>query len=33
MFKDTLNPSQMSQDITFAPAADDDVYREHIVKW
>ena len=32
-FKDTLTPSQMTQDIVFTTAGDNEHYREHIVKW
>jgi hypothetical protein len=32
-FKDTLTPSQMTEDIVFTQARDNTHYREHIVKW
>ena len=32
-FKDRLGPAEMSQDIIFSPAKDNDSYREHIVEW
>ena len=32
-FKDRLTPAQMSQDIVFRAANDDEAYREHVVEW
>jgi hypothetical protein len=32
-FKDTLSPADMTEDITFHPASDNEPYREHLVEW
>ena len=32
-FKDTLSSAQMTEDITFTAAPDNEPYREHVVKW
>ena len=32
-FRDTLTSAQMTQDITFSPASDNEPYQEHILKW